>query len=138
MFCYHTFRFPHCVWNLIIHLFCTLWNINYFTSGFVENSDHSFRNVENLSCTFHIVENITRCFPHSENYQGFFHIIILIFLLWQSTLLIFWSISSTCHQLSLQICGHFRDLENFFPTHARMQYPISALYGWDLAKITVL
>ena len=36
-FCCHTFRFPHCVWNFLFNLLCTLWNIDYLTSSFVEN-----------------------------------------------------------------------------------------------------
>ena len=47
----------------------TLWNMDYFTSSFVEISFHAvenqhnnFRNVENLNFTFYIVENITKFF----------------------------------------------------------------------------
>ena len=92
---WHTFCFPHCVWNFHSTYFALCGTNIILLPVLWEILKHSFTIVESLQCNFYIVENITRCFPYCGNYQNFFHKIILTFYLWQSTLLNIWNISST-------------------------------------------
>ena len=81
--CLHTFHFPHCVWNLLFNLLCTLLNITLFYFQFCGNFQAvlptqwkvlhcNFQNVEISNCTYHIVKNITKCFPYCRNYWRLF------------------------------------------------------------------
>ena len=78
----------HIVWNFVFNFLCTLLNINYFTSSFVENLNHSFRAVKSLHMVISTIWEILIVHTtlkkisqilHCGNYQLLFHKIILAF-----------------------------------------------------------